>query len=346
MKRFSKLTAVLLALVLILAMAPAAFAAAPGQTAYVSFSLNGVYGVNGEFSFGNSAIIGGTPSYSSNTTMMGSVDNNIAFFYGSAEASITITVAVPISSSAKPGDTCTVNFTYETADAAGNMSGMKTDTRTITVEAPAVVIDYSKLNAQIGAANALNEFDYTGESWTKLADALAAAQGMLSSKDQDAVNAAAKTLADAIAALEKLDYTALQTAIDSVNTFLASDAADGKLSALMGKLNEAKALLGAAKDQDDIDAAAKALTDALEELDAFLQGIVPVEPTEPTEPAPTEPVEPTEPEGDYCNIKIHYVWPVLFFISLAVNIAFAVLAFLYFRKKKEEEAAEDNGKAE
>ena len=45
-----------------------------------------------------------------------------------------------------------------------------------------------------------------------------------------------------------------------------------------------------------------------------------------------------EPTGEFCNISIHYVWPILFFISLAVN---AVLVILYFvRRKKNEEAAE------
>lgn len=367
MKRFSKLTAVLLALVLIIATASAVSAAdataTPGATATVSFYFDNIAGIDGNFTFGNAAIMAGAASYSNTQTMMGSVQNDIAFFYGSALTSITINVSVPISASAQPGDTCTVNFTYETSDLDGNMSAWNTVSKTIEVAAatvepttpttpttppaptePAVKIDYTELNKQIDAATALIESEYTADSWAALADALAAAQAAKTSKDQDTVDAAAKALADAIADLVKLDYTALQNAIESVETFLSGDALEGKLSSLMSALSDAKALLGTARDQESIDAAAKALSEALADLEEYLQGMIP---TEPVETEPTEPTAPAEPEGDYCNIKIHYVWPVLFFISLAVNIAFAVLTILYFRKKKENEAAdaENNGDA-
>ncbi len=361
MKRFSKLTAVLLALVLIIATASAVSAAdatvTPGATATVSFYFENIAGIDGTFTFSNAGIMAGGASYSNTQTMMGSVQNDTAFFYGSALTSITINVSVPISAGAQPGDTCTVTFTYETSDLDGNMSAWNTVSKTIAVEAatvqpttpptptePPVKIDYTELNKQIDAATALIESEYTADSWATLADALAAAQEAQGSKDQDTVDAAAKALADAIAALVKLDYTALQNAIDSVESFLSSDVLEGKLNALMNALSDAKALLGTAKDQDSIDAAAKALSAALADLEEYLEGLTA---TEPVESEPTEPTEPAEPDGDYCNIKIHYVWPVLFFISLAVNIAFAVLTILYFRKKKENEAAdaENNGDA-
>jgi hypothetical protein len=49
----------------------------------------------------------------------------------------------------------------------------------------------------------------------------------------------------------------------------------------------------------------------------------------------TEIVE-VEPSGDYCNISMHYVWPILFFISLALNLVFAGVAVYLFRRKKKE----------
>ena len=40
------------------------------------------------------------------------------------------------------------------------------------------------------------------------------------------------------------------------------------------------------------------------------------------------------PKGEYCNIPMHKVWPVLFFVSLAVNVALIVLIIVYISKKK------------
>ena len=41
-----------------------------------------------------------------------------------------------------------------------------------------------------------------------------------------------------------------------------------------------------------------------------------------------------EPSDDYCNIKIHYVWPILFFISLALNLGFIALIVVYVVRRK------------
>ena len=45
------------------------------------------------------------------------------------------------------------------------------------------------------------------------------------------------------------------------------------------------------------------------------------------------------PEGDYCNIKIHKLWPILFFISLGINLVLAglIIGFLLKRKKNRED---------
>jgi predicted GTPase len=40
------------------------------------------------------------------------------------------------------------------------------------------------------------------------------------------------------------------------------------------------------------------------------------------------------PKDPYCNISMHYVWPILFFISLALNVGFIVLIIVYFARKK------------
>ncbi len=354
MKRFSRFITVLIVLALVIATIPAAFAAGttaePGEKASVSFTIKKVYGVDGEFTFSNSSIISGDVSYKAKTDMMGSVQDNVAFFYGSDEDSITITASFKVSASAKDGDKCDVSFKYETSDIDGNMSAWKTVTKTVTVKIPtvpeettepeetkkpskpskpsepAVTVDVTALNELLNKANELKSDDYTAESWAALQAAIKAAEEARKSGDQATIDAAEKALAEAIENLKKLDYKPLEDAIEATETFLSAGTLDGKFGALLDALTDARELLGKAKDQASIDAAAKALTDALAALEEAL-----------TQLGKDQMVEvEVEPSGDYCNISIHYVWPVLFFISLAVNVAFVVLAVLYVRRKKKE----------
>lgn len=358
MKKLSKIFVVLMALILVATMVPAAFAAgtAPGEKASVSFTYENIYGINGEFTFSNPAIISGAVSYEV-SGIDGEVENNVAFFYGSKETDITITVSFTVSADAKDGDKCDVAFEYEISDKQGNMSEqLKTDTKTVVVEAPEETtepegtepegtepegtkpskpsqpkpqkpgaVDYTELKNQIAAAKELKEEEYTADSWAALQDALKKAEEALKSKDQSVVDAAAAALADAIKNLKKLDYSALIDAIEKTEEFLAGDLLGGKGTALVEALQNAKALLNNAKDQESIDKAAQALVNALTELMEVLEQLA-------NKPADKEPT------GEFCNISIHYVWPILFFISLAVN---AVLVILHFvRRKKNEAAAE------
>ena len=352
MKKFSRIFVVLMALILVAAMVPAANAAgtAPGEKASVSFTYKDIYGIDGEFSFSNPAIISGDVTYTSNTTMSGSVENNQAYFYDSNKADITITVSFTVSASANDGDKCEVSFKYETSDKQGNMSGWDTDKQTVVVEIPEETttpeqtepkptepkptepkptepkpqkpgaVDYTELNNQIAAAKELKEEEYTSDSWAALQDALAKAEEALKSKDQKVVDAAAEALAEAIKNLKKLDYTALVEAIEKAEKYFADDELGSKFGTLAEALKNAKDLLNNAKDQESIDKAAEALMTALTELMEVLEQLA-------NKPADKEPT------GEFCNISIHYVWPVLFFISLAVN---AVLVFLYIRRKKKE----------
>lgn len=342
MKRISRIFVVLIALILVATMVPAAYAAdaTPGKQASVSFTIKDVYGINGEFSFSNADMISGDVSYKITGIDNGSVTNNTAYAYSSKLSDVKITVTFTVNKSAKNGDKCDIKFRYETSDIDGNMSGDKpngwyTLTETVVVkvagqtepkpEKPGTSVDYTELKNQINAAKALKEEEYTADSWAALQDALKKAEEALKSKDQSVVDAAAAALADAIKNLKKLDYTALIEAIEKTEEFLAGDLLGGKGTALVEALQNAKALLNNAKDQESIDKAAQALMTALTELMEVLEQLA-------NKPADKEPT------GEFCNISIHYVWPILFFISLAVN---AVLVILYFvRRKKNEAAAE------
>ncbi len=126
-----------------------------------------------------------------------------------------------------------------------------------------VKMDYSELNAQIEAAEALTEAEYTTDSWTALAEALAAAKDALTSKDQAVVDAAAKALKDAIAALVKVDYSELNAQISAAEALTEAEYSADSWTALQTALTAAKAAL-TARDQATIDAAAAALKSAIE----------------------------------------------------------------------------------
>ena len=346
MKKISKLAAVLLALLMTLVMIPSAHAAegTPGETVYVSFSFDNITGINNTTGFvWSDTSIFSNISYSVSTNLTDQSYGDAIYVYGTGVGSVTVTVAATISPSAPNGASSTVTFYYETGDADFNLVP-GSDSRTITVNVPVtpppsgdgggnsggsttptppsgptepeVKIDYSELNKQIGEANALSAAGYTDASWATLSDALAKANAALSSKDQNAVDQAAKDLQAAIAALVKVDYTALQQAIEKTETLLSSDNLSGLVQDLLVALESGKGLLTSG-DQGAVDAAAKSLEDLLlaiqEELDAM-----------------------KIPEDDFCNVSIHQVWFVLFFVSLALNVAFVVLAVLYVvrRNKK------------
>ncbi len=126
-----------------------------------------------------------------------------------------------------------------------------------------VKVDYSELNAQISAAEAMTEAEYTADSWTALAEALAAAKDALTSRDQAVVDAAAAALKTAIGAAVKLDYSELKAQISAAEALTEAEYSADSWTALQTALTAAKAAL-TARDQATIDAAAAALKSAIE----------------------------------------------------------------------------------
>ena len=63
-----------------------------------------------------------------------------------------------------------------------------------------------------------------------------------------------------------------------------------------------------------MDQTAEELTTILDRLAALLE--VDTEPKVVIQEVPVEVL----PEGDYCNVPVHHVWPVLFWVSLALNV--------------------------
>lgn len=342
MKKFSKLIAVLLVLVMALSFLPAAFAAGgveveAGKQATVSFAFTNVYGVDGEFTFSNPGLFDSI-KYEYAGSVSGMMANNKAIFSHYEPFAVTMVVKCTVSANAKPGDKCDVSFTYETADQDGNMSAWSTVTKTVVVKAaaapqptptpaPTVKIDYSELNRQIDIAAGLDGKEYTAESWAALTDALNAGKAALSSTNQNTVDAAAKALADAIKGLVRMDYTKLQAALDSVNDLGESVGLGDLIDRLVAAIDAGKDAL-AGNDQAAVDAAAAELEAVVAELKKALDDLKVTETV--IEKVPVE-VEPTSP---FCNISWHNLLLILLIISVVLNVVFIVVIVAAAMKKK------------
>ena len=190
-----------------------------------------------------------------------------------------------ICSRSDDGETFAEMFAYETTGMEANYlvidaytgmtTGYKFTLKSLTFEAPAGPVipapDKTALEAAIQQAEAVKKDEYTEETVKALDDALAAAKKALDeAKTQDELDAAAKVLTDAIAALEKkpqLDKTELEKAIEEAEQVEKDPYTEASVKALDDALAAAKKALTDAKTQDELDAAAKALNDAIKGLE-------------------------------------------------------------------------------
>ncbi len=186
---------------------------------------------------------------------------------------------------------------------AGATGALQSDVDAATAELKAALaglveigeIDKSELEASIAAAEALNEDDYTPESWADLEDAIEAAKNVLA--DEDATQAqltnAADKLNKAVAALVKRDLTTedLEEAIAAAEAAIAdpSKYTDESVLAVQDAITAAKAL--------GDDATAAEIQEAIDKLDAAVKGLVPAE----AEPELKEGWNLIEGEYYYCK---------------------------------------------
>ena len=139
-------------------------------------------------------------------------------------------------------------------------------------EAPAaVVVNTDALQAAITNAEALEEADYTADSWAAMQSALTAAKDAATKKEsQDAVDTAEKNLTTAVANLKKaevkVDTTALEAAITNAEALKEADYTADSWKAMQTALTEAKSALEAKESQEKVNAAEAKLTKAIEDL--------------------------------------------------------------------------------
>ena len=193
---------------------------------------------------------------------------------------------------------------------AGNYTGTVTATSDTVIAAET---DTTELAQAIKDAEALNSTDYTEDSWADLQAALSAAKETLADETatQDDVDAAAKALTDAIAALEEkgeepgpgedeVTKDALDAAIKDAEALNSTDYTEDSWAELQEALSAAKETL-ADEDatQDDVDDALDALTAAVNAL--VKKGTDEPEPDQPTRkpirPATPSPSSSENPDG-------------------------------------------------
>ena len=190
----------------------------------------------------------------------------------------------------------------------------------VKYESAAPVVDKTALNEAIAKAEALNESEYTKDSYKAVADALAAAKVVADNEDatQEDVDAATKALTDAIDALQLIpgtvDKSALIEAIAKAEALNKSEYTESSYQAVADALAAAKVV--AEKDnatQEEVDAAAKALIDAMNALQKVTQ-------------PPIIPEDPENPDTSDSNVVVY--------MTIAMISVAAIAAFVAMKKKR------------
>ena len=200
-------------------------------------------------------------------------------------------------------------------------------TGTTGTTVPVANLDLSDLNQQIDIAEALNKDEYTSDSWAQVESALKAAIKARSAKTQNEVNKAADALRKAVAALTKIDASALEQMIATVNTFLKDNDLVTVWEELHTALDEAETALDSGN-QSAIDAAYTRLDVAFKAMKATLNELGKGE-------VVVQEVEVQGECGEDCHVWWHYLLLILLIISAILNVVFIVLVVLYFVKKKQ-----------
>ena len=168
---------------------------------------------------------------------------------------------------------------------------------------PGQGVDKSKLEAAIAEAKALKESDYTDTSWGALNVAIMLAEMDIDKSDvtQETIDNHEKAVREAMANLKlKIVVTELQAAIDEAKALNEKDYTPESWAVLQEKLTAAEDEVVYQHSQEQVDAAAAALRQAVKDL----KPVNGPDPTNPVDPDPTNPVDPdpTDPSVPQGNV--------------------------------------------
>ena len=187
-------------------------------------------------------------------------------------------------------------------------------------------LNFTELDKQIAIADGLKAKDYAAKGWNEFEKALQNARKAKSSKLQGEIDLAAAELKNAIAALTKMDYKKLLDAINAIDEYISGNEFLNLWEDSQGLLKDANNAL-TSRDQVTVDTYAQKLVELLAKLKQAVDGAAGNETVAPPEPVPVEP-------ENYCNVKSHPVWIILFWVSFAVNIALGALILMYCYAKR------------
>ncbi|MBQ1182992.1 MAG: hypothetical protein IIX60_00940 [Clostridia bacterium] len=277
MKNIRKLLVLLLALLLMNSMivpcfasvAPAATDAKSGEVVAITLNYENIAGIRGTFSASGDDIINSIDiEVGAGFEGTYSKANGILAYFAGKPADFTCKLTVTLKDTAVAGNECQIDFQYETTVDGKMSSTPNYQNETITIK---IVVNYDELNRQISIAQGLIEGNYTDASWDVLEDALAKAIAARSSNSQSEVDAAAKALKDAIAALVPVpgvvvNYDELNRQIAIAEGLKKDDYTEASWSVLENVLSKAIEARNSTS-QSEVDAAAQTLKDAIASLE-------------------------------------------------------------------------------
>lgn len=189
-------------------------------------------------------------------------------------------------------------------------------------------VDYTELEKQIAIAEGLDETLYTDASWENLLEKLEAAKLAATGKDQAEVDAATAALKTAIADLVRMDYQALHDIIEAIKKHAEEENLSGLWLKMHELLEKAPAMFESG-DQAEVDAYVAQLSALLAEIIREIESLKDANQVIVDDPQITYPTDP------YCNIGMHRVWPILFWVSFALNLCtVAIVVYIYINKRK------------
>ncbi len=285
-----RLFALLLALVMVLSMAMTVSAAENDGSALslqvsigrgsvtVAVYLEGAAGVtNGRFTVGYDAeVLSLVDVQTSDAYAVQSVNDaengTVALAWVGSELTAEKTLMLSLTLEIAEGSTKDLTYTVESDGifAAEGEVAVAGDAVTVGYNAPA---DTTALENAIAAAQALDASAYTADSYAAVDAALTQAIAVLADADstQAEVDAVTKALNDAMAALRvagSADMTDLKAAIAEAEKLDAKLYTEETFAAMQNALAAAKTVLAnAAATQEEVDAATKALNDAIDALE-------------------------------------------------------------------------------
>ena len=186
-----------------------------------------------------------------------------------------------------------------------------------------VNLDYSALLALIEQAEGLKQSDYTLVSWNAMIAVLGLAREALNSPIQSEVDTATENLRNAINNLVSMNFKALLDAIAAVMKYAEDDRLAELWMQMHELLNQAEQLMESG-DQAAVDQCAMDIVNLLAKIVEEMDKLKNVE--------TIQVVKPLDPNT--CNISMHKVWQILFWISLVLNIILIALIVVYMRLKR------------